>query len=61
MAEKVGLGYNDVGYKFTTGTRMVTPGDLDLFSAAAGMRDPAFLSDEVAKAVGLKARIYRWR
>ena len=57
MTEKVGLAYNDVGYKFTTGTRMVTPGDLDIFAAASGERDPAFLSDEVARAAGLKARI----
>ena len=57
MTEKLVLAYKDVGYKFTTGTRMVTPGDLDLFVAASGEREPAFLSDEVAKAVGLKARI----
>ena len=57
MAEKIGLAYNEVGYKFTTKTRMVTPGDLDIFAAASGERDPAFLSDEVARAAGLKARI----
>ncbi len=57
MAEKIGLAYQDVGYKFTTGTRMVTPSDLDLFIAASGMRDPVFLSDEVARGMGLKARI----
>ena len=57
MTEKVGLAYQGAGYKFTTGTRMVTPGDLDIFAAASGERDPAFLSDEVARAAGLKARI----
>lgn len=50
-------GYKKVGYKYKTGSRFVTPTELDLFCDITGMRDNVFLSDEVGRAYGAKRRV----
>jgi acyl dehydratase len=59
MIEKVKLLKDrETGEKFMGKSRMVTGTELDTFLDVTGMRGDAFLSDEVAKAMGLKARVY---
>lgn len=55
--EKEHWGYKEVGYKYRTEPRFITPAELDLFVAATGMRGEIFLSDDAAKAWGAKGRI----
>lgn len=50
-------GYKEVGYKFRTGTGFITPGELDMFIGASGMRQDIFLRDEAGKAFGAEGRI----
>ena len=50
------LGYKEVGYKYTTGTRFITPTELDTFCDITGMRMDVFLRDDAAKALGLEGR-----
>ena len=57
MTDNEHWGYKEVGYKYTTGTGFVTPGELDLFCAASGVRQDIFISDEAGKALGARARI----
>ena len=54
--EKEHLGYKEVGYKYTTGTRFVTPTELDTFCDITGLRVDVFLRDDVAKTLGLEGR-----
>ena len=55
--EKEHWGYKEVGYKYATGTRFITPTELDIFCDITGIRDDMFLSDEAAKALGLERRV----
>ena len=54
--EKEHLGYKEIGYKYTTGSRFITATELDTFVDITGMREDFFLSDEVAKAYGARGR-----
>ena len=54
MTEKTALVYKETGFQFSTGTTMITSGDLDMFTAVTGMRNPLFMSDAVARSVGFK-------
>jgi len=54
--EKEHWGHKEVGYKYATGSRLITPTELDIFCDISGMRVDAFLDDEVAKALGAKRR-----
>lgn len=58
MAGKVKLLKDaEVGEKLEGRSRIVTGTDLDIFLDITGMRGDAFLSDEAARAMGLKARV----
>ena len=57
MAEKR-LADRDIGEKYVSDeTRLITPTELDLFCNVTGMRGSAFLSDEAARALGMKSRL----
>jgi len=57
MAEKR-LADRVVGEKYVSDeTRLITPTELDIFCNITGMRGAAFLSDEAAKAFGMKSRL----
>ena len=57
MAEKR-LADREVGEKYVgSERRLITPTDLDTFCNITGMRGDAFLSDEAAKTMGMKARV----
>ncbi|HEX76094.1 MAG TPA: MaoC family dehydratase [Dehalococcoidia bacterium] len=57
MAKPI-LGLQEPGFKFVNPQPlMVTGNDIDMFCNASGMREDIFLSDESAKAMGMKARV----
>jgi acyl dehydratase len=57
MAEKR-LADRDIGEKYVSGeTRLITPTELDIFCNITGMRGDVFLSDEAARAFGMKSRL----
>ena len=52
------LADRDIGEKYVgTGTRLITPTELDMFCNITGMRGDVFLSDEAAKSFGMKTRV----
>jgi len=52
------LAERDIGEKFVgSGTRLVTPTELDMFCNITGMRGDAFLSDDFARSLGMKSRV----
>ena len=51
------LRYKEIGDNFRTGTRIVTLGDCERFMQLSLEREPAFMDDEAAKAMGLKRRV----
>ena len=55
MAEH--FGYKEVGFKYTTGTRMVLPMEVDMFCEVSGMREKVFLDDETGRSYGAKGRV----
>ena len=57
MAEKR-LADRVVGEKYVSDeTRLITPTELDIFCNITGMRGEVFLSDEVARSLGMKSRL----
>jgi acyl dehydratase len=57
MAEKR-LADRVIGEKYVSDeTRLITPTELDMFCNVTGMRGDAFLSDEAARAFGMKSRL----
>jgi acyl dehydratase len=57
MAEKP-LADRVIGEKYVSDeTRLITPTELDMFCNVTGMRGDAFLSDEAARAFGMKSRL----
>jgi acyl dehydratase len=46
-----------IGDKFISRSRIITPTDIDLFTAITGAVNPLFLSDEAAKRRGFEGRI----
>ena len=55
--EKEHFGYKDVGYKFVTEWRYVTPTEVNLFCDITDTREDVFLRDDAAQEFGLKAAI----
>lgn len=55
--EKEHFGYKDVGYKFVTEWRYVTPIEVNLFCDITDTREDVFLRDDAAQEFGLKAAI----
>ena len=53
------LRYKEIGDNFRTGTRIVTVGDCERNMEHSLIREPAFMDDEAAKAmgIGLKRRV----
>ena len=51
------FGYKEVGFKYTTGKRLIMPMEIDQFCAISGMREKVFLSDEVGRTYGAKGRV----
>ena len=48
----------EIGDKYASSkARLVTPTELDMFCNITGMRGEAFLSDEAARAMGMKSRL----
>lgn len=57
MTEKL-LSEREIGEKYIgERTRLITSTDLDMFCNVTGMRGDTFLSDEVARARGMKSRV----
>ena len=55
MAEH--FGYKEVGFKFTTPSRLIVPTEIDLFCEISGMKEGVFLSDEVGRSYGAEGRV----
>ena len=56
MSEKH-IRERDVGERWTSGSRIITITEVETFCNISGMRGDAFLSDEAARAAGLKGRV----
>ena len=55
--EKEHFGYKEIGYKFATEPRYVTPTEVDLFCAVTDTREDIFSRDDSAKDLGLGRRV----
>jgi len=55
--EKEHLEYKEVGFKYTTNSRLVTPAELAAFYEIPGIKEDMFVSDEAGKAIGFKGKI----
>jgi len=55
--EKEHFGYKDIGYKFVTEWRYVTPIEVNLFCDITDTREDIFLRDDTAREYGLKGAV----
>lgn len=55
--EKEHLEYKEVGFKYTTDSRLVTPAELATFYEIPGIKEDMFVSDEKGRALGFEGKI----
>jgi len=55
--QKEHFGYKEVGYKFVTGWKYVTPFEVNMFCDITDTQEDVFLRDDAAQAYGMKASI----
>ena len=51
------FGYKELGFKFTTPSRLIAPLEVDLFCEVSGMKEAVFLDDEVGRSYGAEGRV----
>lgn len=55
--EKEHLEYKEVGFKYTTDSRVVTPAELVTFYEIPGIKEDIFVNDEAGKALGFEGKV----
>ncbi len=55
--EKEHLEYKEVGFKYTTDPRVVTPAELAAFYEIPGIKEDMFVNDEAGKALGFEGKV----
>ena len=55
--EKEHLEYKEVGFKYTTDSRVVTPAELVAFYEIPGIKEDMFVNDEAGKALGFEGKV----
>ena len=55
--EKEHLEYKEVGFKYTTDPRVVTPAELAAFYEIPGIKEDMFVSDGAGKALGFEGKV----
>ena len=55
--KKEHLEYKEVGFKYTTGSRDVTPAELVAFYEIPGIKEGMFVNDEAGKALGFEGKV----
>ncbi len=55
--EKEHLEYKEVGFKYTTDSRVVTPAELAAFYEIPGIKEDIFVNDKAGKALGFEGKI----
>jgi len=55
--EKEHLEYKEVGFKYSTDTKVITPDELAAFYEIPGIKEDMFVRDESGQALGFKGKI----
>jgi acyl dehydratase len=55
--EKEHLEYKEVGFKYTTDSKTITPTELASFYEIPGIKEDMFIRDDTGKAMGFKGKI----
>lgn len=55
--EKEHLEYQEVGFKYTTDSRVITPAELVAFYEIPGIKEDMFVNDKAGQAMGFEGKI----